>query len=99
MLVKALAWTYIELSEKVLMRKLIKNEENKLIEKVISQNFKVGDIIKASEAKDILQQVYNDNVVLAKSKTNHFSLAFKVKQSTVLEDGKRIHVLKLQQKH
>ena len=87
------------LSEKVLMRKLIKNEENKLLEKVISQNFKVGDIIKASEAKDILQQVYNDNVVLAKGTPNHFSLAFKVKKSTVLEDGKRINVLKLQQKH
>ena len=87
------------LSEKVLMRKLIKNEENKLLEKVISQNFKVGDIIKASEAKDILQQVYNDNVVLAKGKAHHFSLAFKVKKSTVSEDGKGINVLKLQQKH
>ena len=87
------------LSEKVLMRKLIKNEENKLLEKVISQNFKAGDIIKASEAKDILQQLYNDNAVLAKSKAHHFSLAFKVKKSTVLEDGKRINVLKLKQKH
>ena len=87
------------LSEKILMRKLIKNEENKLLEKVISQNFKVGDIIKASEAKGILQQLYNDNAVLAKGTANHFSLAFKVKKSTVLEDGKRLNVLKLQQKH
>ena len=93
----------ITLSKHRIKKSLAKYHDNKVksnITEILKKEFSAGDVIKASDLKQILLDIFDKHGITGISpKRSLLAEVFEVKNSTISENGIRSAAIKLQQRH